>query len=398
MNSGMKHRRPSSLLAVLIVSALVFSGCAQDEPTVQRPSVEVGVVTLKAQSVALQAELAGRTTASLISDVRPQVSGIVKARRFEEGAQVQAGDVLYEIDPSSYQAAYNEAKADLENAQATVAAAKLKDERYTRLLQIDAVSKQDVDDAKAAYRQTIATVAQKKAVLETASINLGYTKVRAPISGRIGKSAVTAGALVTANQETALATIRALDPIYVDLTQSSAQLLRLRKMLGEEGMQSGSTSVRLKLEDGSNYATMGTLQFQEVSVDESTGSVTLRAQFPNPNGVLLPGMYVRAMLDEAVSTTAILVPQQGVARDPKGNATVMVVGQDNRIEQRTVVADRTIGDRWLISEGLAPGDQLVIEGLNKIRVGDTVRPVTLDVNAQDAGIRAASNVATPGTL
>jgi membrane fusion protein (multidrug efflux system) len=393
----MKHRY-SYISGFLAAAALVIAGCAKDEPNVQRPSVEVGVVTLKAQSVALKAEVPGRTAASLVSDVRPQVSGIVKARRFDEGAQVKAGDVLYEIDPSSYQAAYNEAKADLENAEAAVGAAKAKNERYTELLKMDAVSKQDVDDAKAAYRQTVATVALKQAALETARINLGYTKVRAPISGRIGKSGVTPGALVTANQDTALATIRALDPMYVDLTQSSAQLLRLRKMLGTDGMQAGSTSVRLKLEDGSDYTVMGKLQFHEVSVDESTGSVTLRAEFPNPNGVLLPGMYVRAVLDEAVNTAAILVPQQGVARDPKGNASVMVVGKDNRIEQRAVVADRTIGDRWLISEGLSAGDQLVIEGLNKVRVGDTVRPITLTTDGTEADVRAASNIATPGSL
>jgi membrane fusion protein (multidrug efflux system) len=259
------------------------------------------------------------------------------------------------------------------------------------LLKLDGVSQQDADDAAAAHQQAVAMVALKKAALETARINLGYTQVRAPISGRIGKSTVTPGALVTANQETALATIRALDPIYVDLTQSSAQLLRLRKLLGSEGVQSGSANVRLKLEDGSDYGTLGTLQFREVMVDEATGSVTLRAQFPNPDGVLLPGMYVRAVLDDAVNTQAILAPQQGVTRDARGNAVAMVVGKDQKVEQRTVVAERAIGDHWLITNGLQAGDQLIVEGLNKVRAGDTVRAVAVNSSGTDSDTRAAQN-------
>jgi membrane fusion protein (multidrug efflux system) len=320
--------------------------------------------------------------------VRPQVSGIVQARLFEEGSEVKAGRVLYQIDAAAYRAAYDQAKADLANAEAAVAATKLKDERYADLLQIQGVSKQDEDDARTAYQQALAIVALKKAALQSARINLGYTQVRTPISGRIGKSSVTAGALVTAEQTTALATIRSLDPIYVDLTQSSAQLLRLRKLLGTEGMKSGSASVRLKLEDGSEYAHAGSLKFQEVTVDEATGSVTLRAQFPNPNGVLLPGMYVRAVLDEAVNTAAILAPQQGITRDAQGNALAMIVGKNNRIEQRTVVAERAIGSSWLITAGLTAGDQLVVEGLNKIRAGDTVHPLALNSDATQPGTRA----------
>jgi len=379
----------SLLAASLGVSVFLLQACSKQAPAEQAAAVEVGVVTLKTQSVALKSELAGRTTASLMSDVRPQVSGIVKSRRFEEGAQVKAGQVLYEIDPAPYRSAFAEAKADLENAEAAVAAAKARDERYKDLISIGGVSKQDADDVKATYQQAVATVALKKATLDTARINLGYTQVRAPISGRIGKSTVTPGALVTANQETALATIRTLDPIYVDLTQSSAQLLRLRKLLGSEGMKSGSANVRLKLEDGSDYALPGMLQFQEVMVDEATGSVTLRAQFPNPDNVLLPGMYVRAVLDDAVSTQAILAPQQGVTRDARGNAIAMVVSSDNQVEQRAIVAERVIGDQWLISNGLASGDRLIVEGLNKVHVGDTVRPVLAESVEAQTATRAA---------
>jgi membrane fusion protein (multidrug efflux system) len=378
-------------LVVFVSTGVLIAACSKEAPAPQRPNVEVGIVTLQAQAVALKSELSGRTTASLMSDVRPQVSGIVKARRFEEGAQVTAGQVLYEIDPSSYRSAYNETKADVANAEATVIAARAKDTRYADLLKLDGVSQQDADDAAAAHQQAVAMVALKKAALETARINLGYTQVRAPISGRIGKSTVTPGALVTANQETALATIRALDPIYVDLTQSSAQLLRLRKLLGSEGVQSGSANVRLKLEDGSDYGTLGTLQFREVMVDEATGSVTLRAQFPNPDGVLLPGMYVRAVLDDAVNTQAILAPQQGVTRDARGNAVAMVVGKDQKVEQRTVVAERAIGDHWLITNGLQAGDQLIVEGLNKVRAGDTVRAVAVNSSGTDSDTRAAQN-------
>jgi membrane fusion protein (multidrug efflux system) len=241
-----------------------------------------------------------------------------------------------------------------------------------------------------AYQQALASVAQTQASLASAQINLNYTKVRAPISGRIGKSTVTPGALVTANQETALATIRTLDPIYVDMTQSSAELLKLRRLIGESGMKSGQAKVRLKLEDGSQYNQAGTMKFSEVAVDESTGSVTLRAEFPNPDGVLLPGMYVRAMLDQAVSTTAILAPQQGVTRDVKGNATALVLTADNKVEQRTLVAERAIGDRWLISNGLAEGDRLIVEGTSKVRAGDSVNPVDVSSGTKAASAEAAS--------
>ncbi|HET7503067.1 MAG TPA: efflux RND transporter periplasmic adaptor subunit [Kofleriaceae bacterium] len=334
-----------------------------------RGPAEVGVVTLKTETVTLQTELAGRTTASLTSELRPQITGIVKARTFDEGARVKAGQVLYEIDPATYRAAFEEAKANLASAKATLESARLKDERFEALAKIEGVSKQEAEDARAAHQLAIAGVAQKQAALEAARINLDYTQIKAPISGRIGKSAVTPGALVTASQPQPLATIRALDPIYVDLTESSEARLRLRAQLGEGKLQEGSTRVKLKLGDGSMYGKDGTLEFAEVAVDEATGSVTLRAKFPNPDDTLLPGMYVRAVLDQAVDTTAILAPQQGITHDVKGNASALVVGAGDKVEVRTLVADRAIGDRWLVTSGLAAGDKLIVEGLNKVGPG-----------------------------
>ncbi|MDY6947968.1 MAG: efflux RND transporter periplasmic adaptor subunit [Pseudomonadota bacterium] len=398
MISPMQRSTPKSLtplaFALLLAgTAVVLAGCGNDQAGgQQRPATEVGFVTVQPQPLVLQSELAGRTTPYLASDVRPQVSGIIKSRRFEEGSQVKAGQVLYEIDPAPYEAIAAEAAAALANSKAAVEAARLKAQRYDELLAIEGVSQQEADDARMSYQQTLASVAQSQAALSSAQINLDYTKLRAPISGRIGKSIVTPGALVTANQETALATIRTLDPIYVDMTQSSAELLKLRRLIGENGMKSGRAKVHLKLEDGTAYREPGTMKFTEVAVDESTGSVTLRAEFPNPDGVLLPGMYVRAVLDQAVSTTAILAPQQGVTRDLKGNATAMVLTADNKVEQRTLVAERAIGDRWLISNGLNEGDRLIVEGTSKVRVGDTVNPV--DVGS---GTKAAAAEPAPAT-
>jgi membrane fusion protein, multidrug efflux system len=366
----------------IVLALLLLAGCGSKMS--HRPmleATEVGVTTLQPGSVALQSELPGRTVAFKMSDVRPQASGIIKERRFEEGSTVAAGQVLYLIDPSSYQAAYDQAKADLTNAEAVEASSKLKDERYEQLMEMQGVSQQEADDARATHLQALASIALKKAALESARINLGYTQIRAPISGRIGKSTVTVGALVTANQDTALATIRALDPIYVDLTQSSTQVLQLRRLLGTEGMQSGSRKVSLKLEDGSEYGEYGTLKFQEVAVDQATGSVTLRAQFPNPRGELLPGMYVRAVLDEAVNSSALLAPQLSISRDARGNPVAMVVGKDDRVEQREVVIARSVGNNYLISSGLKSGDRLIVEGLNKIHVEDKIRPVAVQSKA-----------------
>jgi membrane fusion protein (multidrug efflux system) len=372
-------RRPASLLAA--AAFLSLGACSGQAPPPARSPVEVGTVTLKTQRIELPTELSGRTTASLASDVRPQVSGVVKARRFDEGATVHVGQLLYEIDPAPYQAVLDQANAALLNAQAIVASTRLKDQRYADLASIEGVARQDADDAHATYLQAVASVAQMKAAAETARINLDYTQVRAPIAGRIGMSSVTAGALVTASQTTALATIRALDPIYVDLTESSVDLLRLRRALAAGGLHSGSTTVGLKLEDGTAYALKGQLKFTEVAVDESTGTVTLRAQFPNPDGVLLPGMYVRAQLEQAVDPQAILAPQQGITRDAKGNATAFVVDADNKVQQRTATATRAIGDQWLISSGLAAGDRLIVQGTSKVHAGDVVKVVDVGTPA-----------------
>lgn len=361
---------------LLLVLSFLWLGCSQQsKPVKSAMAIEVGTYTLSTQNVTLTRELPGRTKATLSSEIRPQVGGIIQARFFEEGALVKKDALLYQIDPSSYQAAFEEAKATLQNAEALVESTRLKSERYADLVKIDGVSKQDMEDAKASYLQAVASVEAKKAALQTARINLEYTKIKAPISGRIGTSSVTVGALVTANQTTALATIRTLDPIYVDLTQSSTQLLKLRALLEQQGIKQGSTKLALKLEDGSVYKQNGTLQFQEIAVDESTGSVTLRATFPNPDGVLLPGMYVRALIDEAVNSAAILVPQQAIQRDPKGNATALIVTADNKVEKRVIVTERAIGDTWLVNSGLNAGDRVIVEGVNKVRVGDSVRVV-----------------------
>lgn len=350
---------------------------------------EVTVVTLHAEKVAIQTELPGRTTVALASEVRPQITGIIKTRTFEEGAHVKAGQVLYQIEPAQYRTAVAGAEADLAAAKASLEAAKLKDERYASLAKIEGVSKQEADDARLSHAAMVATVAQKQAALALARINLGFTSITAPISGHISKSSVTPGALVTANQPQALATIRSLDPIYVDLTESNEQRLRLRAQVGSGALQAGSTAVKLLLPDGSTYAHEGTLEFAEVAVDEATGTVTLRAKFPNPDDVLLPGMYVRAVLDEAVDQSAILAPQQGISHDAKGNATAMVIGADGKAEPRTVVANRTIGDRWLVEDGLHDGDKLIVEGTNKIGPG-------MPVHGTEAGAAQGSGSAAAG--
>ncbi|HGM6908782.1 TPA: efflux RND transporter periplasmic adaptor subunit [Serratia marcescens] len=345
---------------------------------------EVGVVTLRGQSVTLSSELTGRINATMTSDVRPQVDGIIKQRLFTEGAEVKAGQVLYQIDPASYQASYDQASAQLKNAQATVQSTRLKSQRYAALVKENGVSQQDADDAKAAYLAAVASVTQYQAALETARINLAYTQVRAPIAGRIGISSVTPGALVTASQSDALATIRALDPIYVDLTQSSAQLLKLRRQ--QAALQRGAvTPVAIKLEDGTPYAHAGKLELTEVAVDEATGSVTLRAVFPNPEHELLPGMYVHATVDNGVDPKAILAPQQGITRNAKGEATALVVDEQNKVAQRTVSAERVVGSNWLIGSGLNEGDRLIVEGTSKVTIGAAVKPVEVSVDKTQRG-------------
>ncbi len=389
-----------ALFSIVLALAACKSSAADGPPQGggggERPPGEVGVVTLKVETVALQTELAGRTAASLVSDVRPQVSGIVKQRAFQEGAAVKAGQLLYEIDPAMYRAVLAQANADVVAAKATLDATKLKQDRYAALSKIEGVSKQEADDARAAHELAVAAVAQKQAALEAARINLDYTSIRAPITGNIGTSAITVGALVTANQPAPLATIRSLDPIYVDLTETSEARLKLRAQVGAGKLQAGSAKVNLKLGDGSMYPQEGVLEFTEVAVDEATGTVTLRAKFPNPDGTLLPGMYVRAVLDEGVDGSAILAPQQGITRDAKGNATAMVVGAGNKVEVRTLVADRAIGDRWLVSSGLVAGDKLIVEGLNKIGPQMPVHATEVGAPALEAAKPAAGSAATAG--
>lgn len=360
-------------------------------PQGEPPPADVGVVTVKLEQVTLQAELAGRTTASLVADLRPQVTGIIKARTFEEGAVVKQGQVLYQIDPAMYRATYAQATADLGAAKAQLAAAKTKNDRYVSLAKIEGVSKQEADDARAAVDLAAAGVAQRQAALQASQINLDYSQIKAPITGRIGKSTVTAGALVTAGQPEPLATIRSLDPIFVDLTQSSEDRLRLRDQLGTGALKAGSTKVKLRLGDGSMYARDGVLEFAEVSVDPASGMVTLRAKFPNPDDTLLPGMYVRAVLDQAINQAAILVPQQGVTRDAKGEAVAMIVSKDGKAEMRPLKADRAIGDKWLVTQGLAAGDQVIVEGLNKIGPGMKVKPSEVVLGAGSGSAAAAGS-------
>jgi len=373
-------------LLVLGLSLLLAACDGQNAgaPTGAGGEQEVGVVTLRGQSVTLSSELTGRVNATMTSDVRPQVDGIIKQRLFTEGAEVKAGQVLYQIDPASYQASYDQAAAQLKNAQATVQSTRLKSQRYAALVKENGVSQQDADDAKAAYLAAVASVAQYQAALETARINLADTQVRAPIAGRIGISSVTPGALVTASQTDALATIRALDPIYVDLTQSSAQLLKLRRQ--QAALQRGAvTPVAIKLEDGTPYAHAGKLELTEVAVDEATGSVTLRAVFPNPEHELLPGMYVHATVDNGVDPKAILAPQQGITRNAKGEATALVVDEQNNVAQRTVSAERVVGSNWLIGSGLNEGDRLIVEGTSKVTIGAAVKPVDVSVDKPQRG-------------
>ncbi|MEF6229839.1 efflux RND transporter periplasmic adaptor subunit [Escherichia coli] len=372
-------------IATSVVAMLLLSGCdnTHTQSNNSSPSeTEVGVVTLKSQPVSVVSELTGRTSAALSAEVRPQVGGIIQKRLFKEGDLVKAGQPLYQIDAASYQAAWNEARAALQQAQALVKADCQKAQRYARLVKENGVSQQDADDAQSTCAQDKASVEAKKAALETARINLDWTTVTAPISGRIGISSVTSGALVTASQDTALTTIRGLDTMYVDLTRSSVDLLRLRKQ--SLATNSDTMSVSLILEDGTTYSEKGRLELTEVAVDESTGSVTLRAIFPNPQQQLLPGMFVRARVDEGVMENAILAPQQGVTRDAKGNANALVVNKDNKVEQRTLETGETYGDKWLVLNGLHNGDRLIVEGSAKVTSGQTVKAVEVQANGGNA--------------
>ncbi|MTI51845.1 MAG: efflux RND transporter periplasmic adaptor subunit [Alcanivorax sp.] len=369
-------------LPIALFLSLALAACGGDDQAGgDRPPPEAGFITVESQPFTITNELPGRTTPYQIAEVRPQVTGIIEERLFEEGELVEAGEPLYRIDSRLYKADVASARANLASAQATLKSTRLRAERFDKLLAMNAVSQQEYDEAQAALGETQAQVDAARAALETARINLDYTTLEAPISGRIGRSTVTAGALVTANQTQALATIRQLDPIYVDVTQSNQELRRLREALESgrlEKVGEDKARVTLLLQDGSPYKQDGTLQFSEFAVDESTGAVTLRALFPNPEGDLLPGMFVRARLPQGTRSDAILVPQKGIARDPTGQATAMVIGAEDKVESRQVTTERAVGNQWLVSDGLNKGDRLIIEGLQKIRPGATVTPVKLD--------------------
>lgn len=361
-----------TLLSSLIIPALLLSGCDDSgdrQPHAQIPQVSVYVVNSAPLSVTT--ELPGRTSAYRVAEVRPQVSGIILHRNFVEGSDVAAGQSLYQIDPATYQAAYNSAKGDEAKAEAAAAIAHLTVKRYAPLLGTKYISQQEYDQAVATARQADADVIATKAAVESARIDLAYTKVTSPIGGRIGKSSVTEGALVTNGQADAMATIQQLDPIYVDVTESSNDFMRLKQESLQQG--SGTKSVQLIMENGQPYALRGTLQFSDVTVDESTGSITLRAIFPNPQHALLPGMFVRARIDEGISPDAILVPQQGVTRTPRGDASVMLVNDKNQVETRPVTASQAIGGKWLITSGLKAGEKVIVSGLQKVRPGVTVK-------------------------
>ena len=368
--------KQSKFFILLATTLIVLSGCEDKAPAnTQAQTIEVGVITLQEQAIALQQELSGRVKAKLVSQVRPQIGGIIKEQLFKEGSFVKQGEVLYLIDSATYQATLNQAKASLQSAKVDVLNAKTKSQRYEELLKFDGTSKQEADDAKAVYLQAEALVQEKEANLKSAKIDLERTKIKAPISGYISISNVTQGALVSANQSDALATIRDTSSVYVDLSQSNTQLLALRKLLSQENIQKGSTDVTLILSDESTYEHKGQLQLQEIAVDESTGSVTLRAQFSNTEGILLPGMFVRATIQGAIDTKAFLLPQQAVSRDSKANPIITLVKDDNTTIKQMITTQRAIGNKWLVTSGINNNDKIIIEGLNKINEKSHVNPI-----------------------
>ena len=367
------------IIGGVLAGVLILAGCGQQKSAGGPPGpAEVAVMTVQQEKVAITTELSGRTSPYRIAEIRPQVNGIIQKRMFVEGSDVTAGRALYQIDPAPFQAALDNAKAALGRAEANLPAIRLRAERFRELLADKAVSQQDYDDASAALKQSEADIQYWKATVETARINLGYTRIIAPITGRIGKSNVTEGALVAAFQPVALATIQQLDPIYVDVPQSTAELLRLQRRLADGRLnQNGKNQnkVRIIMEDGTPYSQEGTFQFRDVSVDSTTGSVMLRIVVPNPKGFLLPGMFVRAVVQEGVNAQAMLIPQQAVTRDPKGTPVTLIVDAEGKVQLRTLVLDRAIGDRWLVSSGLAPGDRVIIDGVQKARPGSPVKIV-----------------------
>ena len=365
-----------SFISAALAAALLLSACGKKAPP-PPPPPQVGVVTVQMQPVTLTTELPGRTSPFESSEVRPQVDGIITRRLFQEGETVHAGQVLYQIDPAPYAAAAANARAALSRAQANIASTSALAQRYGELVKINAIARQDYENAVAAANQARADVAAQRAALQSAQINLRRTAIRAPITGRIGTSTFTVGALVTAAQAQPLTIIQRLDPIYVDINQSSVDVLRLRKQLlaGQVSRNGETAHVRLTLEDGSDYGREGKFQFSDVTVAQDTGTVTLRAIFPNPQGLLLPGMYVRAHLVEGTQAQGILVPQQAVSRDEKGNPQAYVVGAGDKLEVRPLTASRAIGNNWLVTSGLKPGDRLVMDGTMMLQPGTPVKPV-----------------------
>lgn len=366
-------------ITCVIAAGLLSSGCGRRGGGIPAmPAPEVSTISVKTEKIVLTTELPGRTTAYLVAEVRPQVGGIIQKRFFEEGSEVKEGDILYQIDPSLYQATCDRAKAELAKAEAKTIPLKNKYERHKVLIETKAISQQDFDNTVAEFNTAEADIQACKAAVETARINLEYTKLIAPISGRIGKSHVTVGALVTANHIMPLSTIQSIDPIFVDVTQSSANFLRLKRSVTEGLVKSNNVrgaKVKLSYEDGSPYPLEGAMQFSDVTVDQSTGSYILRIVFPNPESALLPGMYVRAMVEEGIIEDAILVPHQAVTRNMRGEPAVFIVGSSDKVELRKLSVDRSIGDNWLIKEGLKAGDSVVIEGVQKIRPGVQVKVV-----------------------
>ncbi|MBB3954009.1 efflux RND transporter periplasmic adaptor subunit [Novosphingobium sediminicola] len=371
--------RAKNLVFPLLSLSLALGACGAQDKNKAPPVVDVGVVTLATQPVTIETQLTGRTAATTTADVRPQVDGIIKNRLFAEGSMVKAGQPLYQIDARLYRASVNSAGAQLESAQATLANAEAKAKRYQSLSDPTAVSRQDLDDTLAAARTARANVHLYAATLATARVNMGFTQVYAPISGRIGRSSVTKGALVSAAQTTALATIQQLDPIYVDITQSSTDLLRLRMALAKKDVLPTQAQVKLQLEDGTAYPLPGTVEFSEVNVDATTGSVTLRARFPNPQNLLLPGMFVKVITPQGTLPNGILAPQQGITRDARGNATALVVNGQNKVELRNVTVAQAVGHSWLVTKGLKAGDRLIVEGTDKAQEGASVHPVAVKV-------------------
>jgi membrane fusion protein (multidrug efflux system) len=361
----------------LVLAAACVAACSHKSPPPPKPPAEVAVLTLQAAPVSLVTELPGRTVAFRIAEVRPQVNGVILKRLFTEGSQVKAGQQLYQIDPAPFEASLQSAQASLARAEATATSTRLLALRYKPLADARAVSQQDYDNAVAGQYQAAADVASAKAAVETARINLAYTKVLAPIGGRSGRSSVTEGALVAANQTTALLVIQQLDPIYVDVTQASTVLLRLQRELAAGKLKKAGEAqaeTKLLLEDGTPYAERGKLQFSEVTVDSGTGSVTLRAVFPNPLNTLLPGMFVREQVEEGVDEHGLLVPQRAVARNPRGDATVTVVDHENKAIPQVIKTERAIGDQWLVSDGVAPGDKIIMLGIQGVQPGAVVHP------------------------